>query len=152
MLKVEATPTAWPPSDWRVACGSPLLSRVIESGATAADRLSRGSELHANLIVDAHPIGSVLRQKTTHFDFVANLQGFVGPARALEKMRRSHFEAPFCHLTILRVLDVEVDPHVRIGPIDLCNPPFQHDRLLIIELSRKRMVGHQRHRRKKTEN
>ena len=68
---------------------------------------------------------------------------FAAPSAALQTVRRSHLGAPVGHLAGLLVLHVDVEPHVRVGPLDLGHASLQRDRLVGVELRGERMMCHE---------
>ena len=66
------------------------------------------------------------------------------PSPALKSVRRSHFETPVGRFAGGRILHVDIEPDVRIGPFDLRHKATMVDRLFAVEFGRKRMVGQSR--------
>src|SRR5690606_18921319 len=67
-------------------------------------------------------------------------QRLAPPAAALQAVRRPELDTPVRDFARLLVLDVDVDPDVRIRPVDLRDDAGQADRLLGVELGRERMM------------
>src|SRR6202035_1227312 len=88
-----------------------------------------------------HPLDAALRQRARDGDLLTDFQRVTPPAPPLQPVRWAHFEAPVGDFTGVLVFHVDVDPRVRIGPLDLCDDAGQRDRLLAIEFGCKRMMG-----------
>src|SRR5687768_6452131 len=100
--------------------------------------LARGcAKFHAGsgpgYVARIHTRAAIACQRTFHDNFVARLQGVAIPAAASHLMRSTHLEAPV-HEIALFVLDVQVDPYVRIGPRDPGHIATDGDRLVGVEL------------------
>src|SRR5437899_5395414 len=84
----------------------------------------RGAELlpcrghrHASRI---DSIASIFRLGPIDDNFISKLHGGSGPSTILEAMRRSHFESPVGDGSV-GVLNIDVEPNVRIRPFHLCD-------------------------------
>jgi hypothetical protein len=113
-----------------VACARRCIQRLARPAARGGQR--DGPRVHA--------LGSVLRQPAVDGDLFADLERFAAPARALQAMRRTHLGAPVGDLSGLIVLDVDIEPHVRIRPFELGDDSRQRDFLVSVELRRKGMM------------
>src|SRR5688572_9270627 len=78
-------------------------------------------------------------------DLGADREGLPGPSRALERQRAGHLEVPGLDGSV-RVLHVDVEVGVRIGPLDLRHDTLHRDRLAAIIVGGPRMVCRKRRR------
>src|SRR5688572_6561904 len=115
----------------------PMNLRVAASARRGVQRFARpstgGRQRHAARV---HALGAVFRQPPLDGDQLAVLQRFTPPALALQAVRGTHLGAPVLDLAGLLVLHVDVEPHMRIGPLDLGDGAAQLDRLVRVELRR----------------
>src|SRR5216683_2724208 len=86
---------------------------------------------------------TVLGQRTVHGDAIADLEGRPLPAIPDQNVRAGELQVPIRHLALL-ILDVDVEPRVRIQPFDTCHHAFQLDRLVGVVLRRERMMRENR--------
>src|SRR4051812_13207382 len=93
----------------------------------------------------AHVAGlrSVFRHEAVDGDRLIDLERITRPAVARERVRRAPFALPRLYRA-LRVLHVEVDPDVRVAPLDLRHRAGQHDRLVRVELRGEGMMRRER--------
>src|SRR5215831_19050566 len=89
-------------------------------------------------------VAAVLCHRAVNFDLVTEFHRGASPSASLKAMWRSHFPAIVFNAAI-RLLHIDVEPDVRVGPFDLGDIALHRRRLTCIELSRKRMVRQSRH-------
>src|SRR4051812_26453449 len=101
-------------------CHAPLLLLVRRSGARRSDE-----QLAPVRQCDVARVGgrrAVLRAIAVDDDRRADRQVVLVPAAAQQRVRRAAFDGPVGHLAAL-VLDVDVDPRVRVDPFGLGHRP-----------------------------
>src|SRR5947207_13832692 len=102
-----------------------------------AETLAGADHCHSSSVAAA---GSIFGARANDFNFVAELHRCASPTTALKAMGRSHLEAPVLHLAVL-VLDIDVEPHMGIGPFDLGHVSLYGNRFVRVKLRCKRMVS-----------
>src|SRR5690606_13384190 len=88
-----------------------------------------------------HPGRAVPREEAVDGNGRADLERITPPAAPLQLMGRSELGPPVRDLARLGVANVEVDPDVRIRPLDLRHDALERNRLVRIELRGERVVG-----------
>src|SRR5207244_4692887 len=84
------------------------------------ERLARASARRGQRhLAGVHPLRAILRHRADDGDLLADRERLTAPAAALQTVRRTHFGAPVRDFAGLRILHVDIEPHVRIRPLDL---------------------------------
>src|ERR1035438_5176782 len=151
---------------------SPLSKPWNPTRASAADRRARPGEgpacIFSMLLTGAvfraeshhHSVrhGHILRvgrmrivlgPKAGDSDDHTGFEGVLAYAAPVQGARRGGFERPACNRSI-GVFDVDVNPRVRIGKIELGHRASDFDFLVAIVFRRERVVGQHRSRRQQT--
>src|SRR5438876_5407304 len=117
--------------------GRLLLVVVGRAGSRRPhEQLSTVCEDHAAAVSD---VRAVLRAIAFDDDLGADGKGALVPPAAQQLVRRAHFDFPADRLSV-SVLDVDVQPGVRIDPLDLRDGPLQGHRVVGVEFRRERVV------------
>ena len=93
-------------------------------------------------------VGAVLGAEALDGRLVAHLQRVPAPAIARQSVGRAAFTLPVRDRAAL-VLGVQINPDVRIHPVQFGNHTLQRDGFRCVELRRERMMRCQRQRRRK---
>ena len=93
-------------------------------------------------------IGAVLRTVAVHDDFGPHGKRLPGQAAPQQRIGRAAFDHPPLHRAV-GLLDVDVDPGVRVDPFDPDHGALQLHRLVEVEFRRERMVRQRRRRRER---
>src|SRR5262249_22307600 len=95
-------------------------------------------------VLEAHgagvcEVGPILGARAIDDNHVSGLQGIPAPAVSHQYVRTSELTRPMNHFAG-RVFNVEVDPRMRIDPIQPGNGAFELDRFRAVELRGKRVM------------
>src|SRR2546426_2277566 len=104
--------------------------------------LTRAGQYHRRCVANAFS-GPGL--EAVYRDDIARFHRVACPPCPQEPVRTSHLHGPVRDLASF-VLDVDVEPHVRVGPLDFRDSPGHLDGLTGVELRRKRVMRTRRHR------
>src|SRR5690606_14664890 len=106
------------------------LPGLVDTGISIK-RLTRtaASFSHRNA-AGVYAVAAVASQETGNRNFCADRQGVAAPAVALQAVGRAKFGTPVHYFAGGRIFHVQVDPHVRVGPLDLGNDAGQILRLV----------------------
>src|ERR1041385_2639481 len=99
---------------WRT-CLKLLLLTLAFSLRRAGEDLTTIGQLYGAGIGQ---LGAVLRQRSGNRNLVALLQGVTSPTLAHQAVGAAEFQFPVVYRSVL-FLDVDVEPRVRIHPLDL---------------------------------
>src|SRR5262245_574404 len=105
-----------------------MLSRCVARGRSSEDAAAI-REFDGSGITG---LGSILGKIAFDGDLIAGFQRVFGPAVPSQRIWRAALTLPFLNDTLV-ILHVEIDPYVRIEPLDLCNGSVQVDRLILIK-------------------
>jgi len=86
-------------------------------------------------------VASVFSHSAIDDDFVTKLHCGARPSAILEAVGRAHFKAPIRRSSV-SILDIDVEPNVRIRPFYLCDIASHLNDLARVVLCGKRMVCH----------
>jgi len=114
------------PGDW-------LLRRLAGAGEQPLPGLGVQDDLGVGVV------RSVLRPRPFDGHLVARLQREPGPPEPHQPVRARQLEAPVRHLA-RRVLHVDINPGMRVRPLQLRDSARQLHRLVRVELRRKRVM------------
>ena len=92
---------------------------------------------------DVRVVAPVLGATAFDGNDVTGVHRFPRPASPQKNVRTAHFKAPIRHLASV-VFDVNVEPGVRIQPLEFRDRTCQLDRFLGVVLRRKRMMCERR--------
>src|SRR6516165_11377702 len=101
----------------RIALAS-VGASLTSGGGVAARRGAQRLAIRRRHRSGVGSLRAVSREAADHGDHVTDFHGVAQPAALLQLVRRTHLARPARPGTVF-LLDVDVEPDVRIGPVDL---------------------------------